>query len=370
MFAATAADVDHVVVGGEVIVRDGAHVRSTSPATCAAPWRPCDDHRARPHRRPGHERRRQRLVIGRRCARHRSPTPTSCSTATSIVDVGTGRAPAADRRIDAGGRCVLPGFVDSHTHLVFAGDRSEEFAARMAGRPYEAGGINVTVGATRAASDATLRSLAAHASRRGTPAPASRRSRSSRATASRRSTRPGASGSPASSPARRRSSARTSCRPSTPIAPTTTSSTCAARCSRRARPHARWIDAFCETGAFDADQCRAVLEAGRAAGLGLRLHANQLGPGPGRRPRRRDGLRLGRSLHVPHRRRRRGAGGRIDRGDVPAGDRLLDPPAVPRRPPRDRRRRHGRASRPTATRARATRRRCRSASRSPCATCT
>ena len=78
----------------------------------------------------------------------------------SIVDAGTGAPPAADRRIDAGGRCVLPGFVDSHTHLVFAGDRSSEFASRMAGRPYEAGGINVTVGATRAASDATLRSLA------------------------------------------------------------------------------------------------------------------------------------------------------------------------------------------------------------------
>ena len=46
-------------------------------------------------------------------------------------------------------------------------------------------------------------------------------------------------------------------------------------------PHARWIDAFCERGAFDADECRTVLEAGRAAGLGLRLHANQLGPGPG-----------------------------------------------------------------------------------------
>ena len=62
-----------------------------------------------------------------------SPTPTSCSTAPSIVGVGTGRAPAADRRIDAGGRCVMPGFVDSHTHLVFAGDRSAEFASRMAG---------------------------------------------------------------------------------------------------------------------------------------------------------------------------------------------------------------------------------------------
>ena len=46
-------------------------------------------------------------------------------------------------------------------------------------------------------------------------------------------------------------------------------------------PHARWIDVFCERGAFDADQARAVLTAGRQAGLGLRVHANQLEPGPG-----------------------------------------------------------------------------------------
>src|ERR1700736_1390273 len=67
---------------------------------------------------------------------------------------------AADRRIDAGGRCVIPGFVDSHTHLVFAGDRAEEFAARMAGAPYEAGGIATTVDATRTAGDGELRTLA------------------------------------------------------------------------------------------------------------------------------------------------------------------------------------------------------------------
>ena len=68
---------------------------------------------------------------------------------------------AADRRVDAGGRCVIPGFVDSHTHLVFAGDRSEEFAARMAGEPYSAGGILSTVAATRAASEPELAALAA-----------------------------------------------------------------------------------------------------------------------------------------------------------------------------------------------------------------
>ena len=59
-----------------------------------------------------------------------------------IVWVGPSeQAPAADARIDAAGACVLPGFVDSHTHLVFAGDRAGEFAARMAGQPYAAGGI-------------------------------------------------------------------------------------------------------------------------------------------------------------------------------------------------------------------------------------
>ncbi|MFT4108166.1 amidohydrolase family protein, partial [Propionicimonas sp.] len=61
--------------------------------------------------------------------------------------------PAADEAIDAGGRAVIPGFVDSHTHLVFAGDRAEEFAARMAGQRYEAGGIRTTVAATRAATE-------------------------------------------------------------------------------------------------------------------------------------------------------------------------------------------------------------------------
>src|SRR5947209_7180504 len=66
-----------------------------------------------------------------------------------------------DERLDAGGRCVIPGFVDSHTHLVFAGDRSDEFAARMAGQAYEAGGIRVTTAATRAASAEELAGLAA-----------------------------------------------------------------------------------------------------------------------------------------------------------------------------------------------------------------
>ena len=65
-------------------------------------------------------------------------------------------APDADERIDAGGRCVIPGFVDSHSHVMFAGDRADEFEARMAGRAYEAGGIRRTVRLTRDASDEQL----------------------------------------------------------------------------------------------------------------------------------------------------------------------------------------------------------------------
>jgi imidazolonepropionase len=82
------------------------------------------------------------------------------------------RAPAADEMADCGGRAVLPGFVDSHAHLVFAGERSAEFAARMAGTPYRAGGIRSTVAATRQASDRQLRAnagrLAAEMLRQGT----------------------------------------------------------------------------------------------------------------------------------------------------------------------------------------------------------
>src|SRR5699024_7699950 len=81
-------------------------------------------------------------------------------------------APAADRRVDVGGRAALPGWVDSHTHLVFDGERTAEFAARMAGRPYSAGGIATTVAATRDATDErlalNLRELAAEAVRGGT----------------------------------------------------------------------------------------------------------------------------------------------------------------------------------------------------------
>jgi imidazolonepropionase len=197
-----------------------------------------------------------------------------------IESVGVGAAPAADRVIDSKGRCVLPGFVDSHSHLVFAGNRADEFANRMAGVPYAAGGIRTTVAATRAASDAHLLAQAA-----------ALRAEAHLAGSTTVEIKSGY-GLNVIDEARTLAVARQ-------LSPETTflgahvvppefdgrtddyvSLVCndmLAACA----PHARWIDAFCEQGAFDADQSRAVLLAGRAAGLGLKLHANQLGHGPG-----------------------------------------------------------------------------------------
>ncbi len=197
-----------------------------------------------------------------------------------IIAVGTGAAPAADRRINAAGRCVLPGFVDSHSHLVFAGDRADEFAKRMAGVPYRAGGIRTTTAATRAASDGELHAranaLLAESRRAGTTTIEIK----------------SGYGLTVADEARTLSIARTLTSETTflgaHVVPAEfegrtddyVSLVCGEMLTACA-PHARWIDAFCEQGAFDADQSRAVLEAGRVAGLGLKLHANQLGHGPG-----------------------------------------------------------------------------------------
>jgi imidazolonepropionase len=194
------------------------------------------------------------------------------------------QAPDADERLDLDGGAVIPGFVDSHAHLVFAGDRSAEFAARMAGQRYDGGGIATTVSATRSATDEQLAAnvgrLADELRRGGV------------------TTFETKSGYGLSTPDEARSLR---------VAGEFTSETTFLgahvvpieyRHDREAyvrlvagdmlaacRPHARWIDVFCEHSAFDVDETRVILEAGIAAGLTPRLHAGQLGPG--------DGIRLG-----------------------------------------------------------------------------
>ncbi len=196
-----------------------------------------------------------------------------------VVSVGP-RGQVADERIDAAGRCVIPGFVDSHTHLVFAGDRAEEFTARMAGRPYDGGGIRVTTEATRRASDAELTILLAtrleEAHRSGTTTVEIKSGYGLDVETERRTLR-----------LARRATPETTFL-GAHLVPTEYEGRAddyvdlvCGKMLQACAPEARWIDVFCERGAFDADQSRRVLEAGRAIGLGLRLHGNQLGPGPG-----------------------------------------------------------------------------------------
>ena len=197
-----------------------------------------------------------------------------------VEAVGTGTSPIADHRLSVHGACVMPGFVDSHTHLVFAGERSDEFAARMAGQAYAAGGIRTTVAATRAATDEAL--LAGALERRNEAR------RSGITTIEIKS----GYGLTVADEARMLHVGGQLTADTTLLAAHVVPAEFEGRsddyvallCDEMTRvcaPHARWVDAFCEIGAFDADQCRAVLEAGRVAGLGLRLHANQLGYGPG-----------------------------------------------------------------------------------------
>jgi imidazolonepropionase len=187
---------------------------------------------------------------------------------------------AAAQRVDVGGRTVLPGFVDSHAHLVFAGDRTAEFAARMSGRPYSAGGIRTTVEATRAASWSDLMrntaALVVEALRAGTTTVEcksgygltvddERRALEVAAEHTAEVTYLGAHVVPPEFAGREDEYVDLVC--------TDMLDACA--------PLARWVDVFCERGAFDEDQSRAVLRAGVARGLVPRVHANQLGPGPG-----------------------------------------------------------------------------------------
>ncbi|XAS77036.1 imidazolonepropionase [Dermatophilaceae bacterium Sec6.4] len=198
--------------------------------------------------------------------------------------IGAGAdAPAADLVIDAEHRCVMPGFVDSHSHLVFAGDRSGEFEARMTGTPYDGGGIALTMTATRRATDDELRSLV--------------RARVAQMRAQGTTTVEIKSGYGLTVADEVRAlriagefTTETTFLGAHVVPPD-------ARADRGAyldlvtgemlgacAPHARWIDVFCEPHsphAFTEEESRRVLRAGRDAGLLARVHGNQLGHGPG-----------------------------------------------------------------------------------------
>jgi imidazolonepropionase len=187
---------------------------------------------------------------------------------------------AATERVDAGGRAVLPGFVDSHGHLVFAGDRTAEFAARMTGQPYTAGGIRTTVAATRDASreelGRTTRVLVAEALRSGTTTMECKSGYGLTVGDERRILEVAADhieeltflGAHVIAP-------EYADHPDdyVDLVRGPMLDACASA--------AKWIDVFCERGAFDGDQTREILRAGVARGLLPRLHVNQLGHGPG-----------------------------------------------------------------------------------------
>ena len=187
--------------------------------------------------------------------------------------------PSADTLVDVGGQAVIPGFVDSHAHLMFAGDRAAEFSARMEGKPYSAGGIKTTVAATRAVSDEqlteNLRRLVAemHASgittfetKSGYGLSVEDEVRSLRIAAAHtdETTFLGAHVVPAEYAERGQSGVDEY------VALVT------GEMLAGAAEHAKWIDVFCDRGAFDVDQAREILTAGAAAGLAPRIHANQL----------------------------------------------------------------------------------------------
>lgn len=192
-------------------------------------------------------------------------------------------APQADERQDLGDRALVPGFVDSHSHLVFAGDRSAEFAARMSGVRYDGGGIANSVNATRDASDDQLRALVAGRV-------AEMRAQGTTTVEIKSGYGLGVEDEMRSLRIAREFTSETTFLGAHVVPPEFTDrrseyvelvtgemlSACA--------PYARWIDVFCEphsAHAFTEDEARAVLSAGRDAGLGLRMHGNQLGHGPG-----------------------------------------------------------------------------------------
>ncbi|OEU97450.1 imidazolonepropionase [Streptomyces qinglanensis] len=193
----------------------------------------------------------------------------------------TGEAPAADETVDAGGRAAVPGFVDSHSHLLYAGDRTQEFNARMSGRPYTAGGIRTTVQATREASDAELAAtLGAHLAEMAAQGTTTVETKSGYGLTAQHEARALRVAAEAGVEEVTYLGAHI-VPPEYAADPDAYTALVAGEMLDACAPHARWVDVFCEQGAFDEDQSRAILTAGRAKGLVPRVHANQLTHGPG-----------------------------------------------------------------------------------------
>ncbi len=226
--------------------------------------------------------------------------------------IGSSRnAPEADSFLDVEGRAVLPGFVDSHSHLMFAGDRAHEFAARMAGEPYTGGGIRTTVAATREATDeqliANAKRLIGEMNRQGTTTVEIKSGYGLDIETEARSVRlaaqltdevtflgahvmpPVAVPSPQAAGSGAGAAAFGAAAPSSGVHGATVTGEDAERRRRddyvnlvsgemldACAPHAKWIDVFCEKGAFDVGEARQILKAGIAKGLLPRIHANQL----------------------------------------------------------------------------------------------
>lgn len=189
-------------------------------------------------------------------------------------------APETDESINVEGRTVLPGFVDSHAHLMFAGDRAAEFSARMAGEAYAAGGIRTTVAATRAASDDELENnylrlvaemrasgITTFETKSGYGLTVDDEARALRIAAKHTSetTYLGAHVLPAEYAER----------------PDDYVALVKGEMLTRVADSAKWIDVFCDRGAFTVEQAREILTAGKALGLQPRIHANQLQQGGG-----------------------------------------------------------------------------------------
>jgi len=204
-------------------------------------------------------------------------------TVTDGIVSWVGQSSQADSSVaktDVGGRSLIPGFVDSHSHIMFAGDRSEEFAARMAGVPYSAGGIKVTTEATRKASDAELRAIAQSMIKEmqesGTTTIEIKSGYGLDVATEERSLRIAAELTDEVTYLGAHVVA-----PEFAANPDDYVDLVVGEMLEACAPHSKWIDVFCDRGAFTTEQSRRILEEGIKKGLHPRIHLNQLEQGDG-----------------------------------------------------------------------------------------